>query len=174
LEPGAQSVSRHQLTCWRTGMTPARVGAAPLQFIGRSTSGNGDCGTSNKQFCGSRTCRTPQRDRREPRCGRPQSPSAPAFAHARASLQTWSGKPGRGGGKCRPAPTPALSSNRSRVSSIRQSLQRTDGGAHGKIRNVQIPGRGLEVTMAKQDLNAAQVDGLLEQMRRETMAQSVR
>src|SRR5215469_6468851 len=47
-----------------------------------------------------------------PPCGRPRLLSAPSFVHGRVNLQTLSGKPGRGGGKCRPAPTLALSSNR--------------------------------------------------------------
>ena len=87
-------------------------------------------------------------DHRGPLCGRPQSPSELAFAHRRVNLQTSSGKPGRGGGKCRPAPTPARSSHRKQVTGVRQSIEGTDGGAHRQVGNVQIPGRGLEVTMS--------------------------
>jgi hypothetical protein len=66
--------------------------------------------------------------------------------------------------KGRPAPTPALSSSHSWVSSIGQSIQRTDGSAHGQVGNahgqvgnVQLLGGGLQV-MPEQNLDAAQVD----------------
>src|SRR5207253_1705291 len=51
-------------------------------------------------------------------------------------VQMSSGTLGRGGGKCRPAPTSALSSHRKQVIGVRQSIQGTDGGAHRQVRNV--------------------------------------
>src|SRR5215471_9420926 len=129
---------------------------------------------SSKRPCDSRTARIARRNRRALPYDRPQSLSALAFAPARAQRQTWSGKPGRGGGKCRPVPTPAPSSHRSRISSVGQPIQRADSGAHGQVGNVQIFGGGLEVAMSQQQLDAAQVDLVFQQMGREAMAQGMR
>ena len=55
-----------------------------------------------------------------------------------------------------------------------QSIQRTDGSAHRQVRHVQIPGGGLEVAVSQQDLDAAQVDRVFQQMSGEGMPQRMR
>ena len=88
--------------------------------------------------------------------GRPRSLSALFFAERRASLQTPRGKLDRGCGKCRPAPAPGPSSSRIRFSRIGQTIQGADRRTHRQIGNVQIPGRGLQVAMPHENLDAPQ------------------
>ena len=108
--PTARSIAarRRPHGSTRPAAAPQRVVRASAPWPGRGIWDNGDCGTSSKRSFGSRTDRIGRRDRRAPPCGRPRSLSAPSFAQGRVNLQTLSGKPGRGGGKYRPAPTGAF------------------------------------------------------------------
>ena len=150
-----------------TLLKPCRPGCAP------GTSGNGDCGRNNRRSFDGRNGRIVRRGRRGRRCGRPRSLSALSFAERRANLQTPRDKLDRGCGKCRPAPAPAPSSSRIRVNRLGQSIQRADGRTHRQVGNVQIPGRGLQVTMPHQNLDAAQIGRLFQQMGGEAMPQGV-
>src|SRR5215472_13371430 len=82
-------------------------------------------------------------------------------------------KPGRGCEKYRPAPTSAPSCSWNRVNRIGQTIERANGGTYRQIRNVQVPGRGLQVTMPHQNLNAAQIGRLLQQVGGKAVAQGM-
>src|ERR1700738_2956530 len=55
-----------------------------------------------------------------------------------------------------------------------QSIQRADGRTYRQVGNVQIPGRSLQVTMPHQNLDAAKICRLFQQMGGEAMPQGVR
>jgi hypothetical protein len=137
------------------------------------TSGNADCGRSNRRSCDGRSGRIVRRGHRALRCGRPRSPSALFFVERRANLQTSRDKLDRGCGKCLPAPARAPSWSGNRVG-IGQSIQRDDGRTYRQVGNVQIPGRSLQVTMPHQNLDAAQICRLFQQISRLVISRCAR
>src|SRR5580704_18432059 len=92
---------------------------------------------------------------------------------ARARRHTYRDKLDRGCEKYRPAPARAPSRSRNRVRRG-QAIQRADGGTYREVGNVQIPGRRLQVTMSHQNLYAAQIGRLFQQMSGEAKPQGVR
>jgi hypothetical protein len=55
----------------------------------------------------------------------------------------------------------------------RQSIERADGGTYREVGNVEISGRGLQVTMPHQNLDAAQIGRRFEQMSGEAVPQGM-
>ena len=55
-----------------------------------------------------------------------------------------------------------------------QPVERTDDGPHGPCRNFCIKGRGLQAGMTQQDLDHADIDTILKQVRGKAMPQGMR
>ena len=80
------------------------------------------------------------------------------------------GTSGSGGcGRSVPSPSSAVTIGCGNVDDL-EFIQRTAGHTQGSVRDVEVPRGRLQVAMAEEKLNRAQVGARFEQMRRPTMA----